>query len=142
MIRIAAAVILAAATAGGCASSPGGAPAPTTDLCEVDVQPEPTGILTGPSIKGTVWTRCKVPPRSHTLEMHLQRWVNGEWVDQATRTITRIPPTIQLFNLVTAPCIPGAWHLSFTVDGIGPDGAPYHADGQGDEVEVKPNDCG
>lgn len=105
------------------------------------LRPTTTGIIPGPSVKGTVWTKCDEAPTTHDLTIHLQRRVNGAWVDQATKTSGRIPPPIALYTLATAPCVPGEWRVTYSIEGIG-DGHPFQASGTGETVEVTPGECG
>jgi hypothetical protein len=113
------------------------------NTCAFKLSPPDTGILTGASIKGTVEVFCKIPPQAHKLDLHLQRLVNGGWTDQSSRTWTDIPPTIPMYRLTTASCVPGLWRVVVSVRGVSPTGKPFDHEGfTGMTKKVEPHDCG
>lgn len=130
-------------TGGGTTGNVGQSPAGGSDnQCVGEFNPLPSGIAPGASVKASLLTRCSTPPKQHHLTMYLQRWVNGEWQDQNSKTIDRIPgPQDIIPNLVTAPCVPGKWQLVISIDGISGDGIPWHVDETSATREISPNEC-
>jgi len=110
--------------------------------CFFEFNPPDTGIIAGASVKGTVMTKCKTPPRQHDLTLKLQRDVNGVWTDQNTKVISRIPTEDAYPNIISAPCVPGSWRVVVSIVVVSATG--IHRDVPetfGIEQEVRPHDC-
>ena len=136
-----------AANIGGAAggaphSSDSGAVGKGKQDCFATFQPleNRTGIDLGASIKGTLWVKCIVTPTEHTLNLELQRKVNGSWSTAMAKSSSALPPPMYIPVLVTVPCIPGDWRLHWSVTG-NVNGDYFAGSATGEVRHVEAKDC-